>query len=853
MTFKSSHSNTQVKEELVTRETAMIPGNIPVFGANGKMKDSGQRQMWSLDLFQIRMALAGIFNSKYLSTTSASRSANIATLAAYTTHTFKVGENITVELPDITYNGTFPITAVGSTTISYANVGADSPSVANDGGITLVSPRIASLAHQGDSVGVSFISLEFTLKMWYTFGFRGLLISRTLGTPLGTFVNVGGTIANNVFNLNPGGYADILTTGNQLEVKVSATDKNGNTYKVNQAKVVYVKYPSGGTFKCQQKARGKINWEDIVGFTAINTIDATEQLASITVPFTLGAEFRIVANTDTIKITHVLMEDTNVAGLIQSNFARGGTKIIDLNTITQTSLNVLMGVIKPDLITCTYKDAIGTIAADLETQQILYNNACTTDWLFITPYPGVSLGDIQYDIWINHAKKYNKAWFDTRYIIDTYANALATGMLRDTTHMNNAGGQNGENILWDKVGLDKGYQAPVPNAVNNEKVETKQLLILGEDYTVRQRNQKTLSFNLNGGLKLLSGTTAQIINHAAVASVGTGSFSMVIFMKVPPVPVANLVMALRPTPSGGSANDSIELAHTIGSIVVNTRMAGVNYSWSYLKAGVDLFANHAGKVVMLALRRDASAGSMVDDPFTVSINKTHYKTLSAFPIDGKHSINSSYFVVGSSSTELTADLITYKSGFYSSHLTDAELDLMSDTGELISGATMAFNTIRGASRACKTNIPGNPGKINTGTFEWIERGPAAPYLHSGTWSDEPNSINVGTGGSAGVDVYTLPANPEFGDTYKVIGRRNGLWELRLPSDTQVVMGAGLTVGSNATAVGPTVGAVGMIKATGRYDNADFFCVNDARGLTGTGSIKIWVPTSIVAPGGLIWT
>jgi hypothetical protein len=50
MPFESSHSKAQVNEELVSRTTAMVPGSIPTFDANGKLIDSGKLITEKLDV-----------------------------------------------------------------------------------------------------------------------------------------------------------------------------------------------------------------------------------------------------------------------------------------------------------------------------------------------------------------------------------------------------------------------------------------------------------------------------------------------------------------------------------------------------------------------------------------------------------------------------------------------------------------------------------------------------------------------------------------------------------------------------------------------------------------------------------
>lgn len=73
--------------------------------------------------------------------TDAERATNVVTLTA-TAHGFQIGDIVTVNIADNTYDGTFTLTAVTANTFSYAQVAADSASAATTG--TAVGPDNAA-------------------------------------------------------------------------------------------------------------------------------------------------------------------------------------------------------------------------------------------------------------------------------------------------------------------------------------------------------------------------------------------------------------------------------------------------------------------------------------------------------------------------------------------------------------------------------------------------------------------------------------------------------------------------------------------------------------------------------------
>jgi hypothetical protein len=67
--------------------------------------------------------------------TNKSLTSNVATLTTARPHSFSVGQSITVSGVDSTFNGTYTITAVGRSTVSYAKTNADISSTAATGSI----------------------------------------------------------------------------------------------------------------------------------------------------------------------------------------------------------------------------------------------------------------------------------------------------------------------------------------------------------------------------------------------------------------------------------------------------------------------------------------------------------------------------------------------------------------------------------------------------------------------------------------------------------------------------------------------------------------------------------------------
>jgi hypothetical protein len=74
------------------------------------------------------------------SVTTKALTSNVATLTLSEAHQFVVGYTVLVENVDATFNGTYVLTGVGVTTISYAKTAANVASVAATGNVALVDP-----------------------------------------------------------------------------------------------------------------------------------------------------------------------------------------------------------------------------------------------------------------------------------------------------------------------------------------------------------------------------------------------------------------------------------------------------------------------------------------------------------------------------------------------------------------------------------------------------------------------------------------------------------------------------------------------------------------------------------------
>ena len=74
------------------------------------------------------------------SVTTKALTGNVATLTLSEAHSFIVGYTVLVENVDAVFNGTYTITAIGTTTISYAKTNANVASVAATGNVALVDP-----------------------------------------------------------------------------------------------------------------------------------------------------------------------------------------------------------------------------------------------------------------------------------------------------------------------------------------------------------------------------------------------------------------------------------------------------------------------------------------------------------------------------------------------------------------------------------------------------------------------------------------------------------------------------------------------------------------------------------------
>lgn len=89
---------------------------------------------------------------------------NVATLTTSTSHTFTVGQTVSITNVDTTFNGTFVVTAVTSTTFSYALIATNVSSVASAGSVTALVvkdivcavneiPTLYELVSDGSSTG----------------------------------------------------------------------------------------------------------------------------------------------------------------------------------------------------------------------------------------------------------------------------------------------------------------------------------------------------------------------------------------------------------------------------------------------------------------------------------------------------------------------------------------------------------------------------------------------------------------------------------------------------------------------------------------------------------------------------
>lgn len=91
--------------------------------------------------------------------TNKSLSGNVATLTTNRPHPFNIGQSITVAGVDSTFNGTYTITGVGRTTVSYAKTNADVASTVATGSVA--GPDVEQL--NGYSISANGILELFNL------------------------------------------------------------------------------------------------------------------------------------------------------------------------------------------------------------------------------------------------------------------------------------------------------------------------------------------------------------------------------------------------------------------------------------------------------------------------------------------------------------------------------------------------------------------------------------------------------------------------------------------------------------------------------------------------------------------
>jgi hypothetical protein len=94
-----------------------------------------------------------------LAVSAGSRTTNVVTLTVGSGHGIVIGDQITVVVADVTYNGLFTVTATAATTISYAQVAAND--AASGAGVVILKPRGVF----GGNLGV-----EFDTKVYFPEG-----------------------------------------------------------------------------------------------------------------------------------------------------------------------------------------------------------------------------------------------------------------------------------------------------------------------------------------------------------------------------------------------------------------------------------------------------------------------------------------------------------------------------------------------------------------------------------------------------------------------------------------------------------------------------------------------------------
>jgi hypothetical protein len=101
---------------------------------------------------------------KHATVTTKALSSNVATLTTSAAHGLVVGDSVTVAGVDSTFNGTFTLTAVTSTTLSYAKTASNVSSTAATGRVKASKP-VGSAAPSAPWIEVGHTTYEDPLKI----------------------------------------------------------------------------------------------------------------------------------------------------------------------------------------------------------------------------------------------------------------------------------------------------------------------------------------------------------------------------------------------------------------------------------------------------------------------------------------------------------------------------------------------------------------------------------------------------------------------------------------------------------------------------------------------------------------
>ena len=594
----------------------------------------------------------------------------------------------------------------------------------------------ACLVVTGDSTALSLYPTGVESQLYESYGFRAIWMQLSDGYNLVSTSTPGGvesgttTVADGWTKSLNGQHWRMASSGNRIAFVLSPDFFAGaKRQPVDKATIVYFRQAGGGVFKVQSlRANGTASndayWQDIDGADSIST-DGTG-MASIAVDLPAreaGAQVRVLyVSGGNVDIIGCLLEDTQSRGFCFAPIAKGGTAQANLNTIADADIAVILGVIKPDLVTISQKDnnspatAATLAAATIAKWKTAYT---ATDILFLNHYPDNELSTAT-DV-AAHSAAVKAAvelagceFYDTGRLVPDYATAVALGLMGDNVHMNARGQNLLGSAMWRAIGIHRfDTTGRLQTTISAASVDTPLLRISGVDQEILRRQLVTQSRLQLPFVRLPASTQSAVRNVVARSAIGAASFTILLRVQVPATPATAQLIILRSGTGGG--NQTSAASFSVGSSFARFSQRNASntgtITWNGGSAQATEFWSRAGEIITIAVRRNADA-AVGETPITTFIGETKWPNYTVADATGLEDFTGQFVGAGSFVTDIgTNDLDIFGFAVYPSALSDDAITQFSRAGEFPGGSNTFFPCDDGAG------LPRNGGAL-IGSARW---------------------------------------------------------------------------------------------------------------------------------------